>query len=140
MRTPTKEEYYTPEIEEFHNGFEYETQIITNDAAKTGWNKQTFSVMAETNTFPDILPIRCCRVKFLDKADIESLGWKWDNGRFGIIDPIYPSEYKWILILDEDFDNSHLLLISNGKTFSMHFSGTVKNKSELQILMKQIGI
>ena len=88
--------YYTPEIEEFHVGFEYETiqnledPIYDNgkviNKPKTEWVKQewnAFDNIVETmyeNTDKDGEKTYGCnndafRVKNLDKEDIESLGF-----------------------------------------------------------------
>lgn len=69
-----KEKYYTPELEEFHVGFEYEVQSIEN----AHWGKVICSsgFGAFDDDINDLEEERI-RVKYLDKADIESLGFKF---------------------------------------------------------------
>jgi hypothetical protein len=133
--------YYVPSIEEFCVGFEYEEQV------KEGiWNYQICSIndfdkLGEF-TFRHLLEIRT-RVKYLDREDIESLGFKY-----------VPAENKYI---QEYFikDNITIRLYSYneigiykknfycgefGNEYIYYFSGTIKNKSELKKLMKQLGI
>ena len=74
--------YYTPEIEEFHVGFEYEEQV---EPGKWAWNTchpNTFEKLYDWDSM-DMLKIRT-RVKYLDQEDIESLGFiKYTNNSVG---------------------------------------------------------
>lgn len=69
-----KEKYYTPDISEFHVGFEYE-QITTNYPDKNNWQK---AVVRTERDSPYQLWITngTVRVKHLDQEDIESLGFE----------------------------------------------------------------
>ena len=86
------DKYYTPEIEEFHVGFEYEQKpSFTDGTVKTQedfdrekWKKRIFKVgygpyinraLYGRNRDKGICGIR---VKYLDREDIESLGFKED--------------------------------------------------------------
>lgn len=70
--------YYTPTIEEFHVGFEYEVMI----PEKSIWSKEVFFLndshinLVKWVTIQDEFTIHKIRVKTLDQSDIESLGWK----------------------------------------------------------------
>ena len=64
--------YYTPEIEEFYVGFKYERGNKATEGNSTKWYKEKITSAQE------IVDIFCCeeiRVKYLDKEDIESLGF-----------------------------------------------------------------
>lgn len=131
--------YYTPSIEEFHIGFEYE--ILEKD--NTTWTK----IKSEGFMQMSILFFRNgikTKVKYLNKEDIESCGWKYVKTHPGITesffemtkeDPIdslgldYDSESHYLRIYDTQFGQDN--------TF---FSGEIKNKSELVKLMKQLNI
>ena len=65
--------YYTPKVEEFHVGFEYEYFIME------GWQPVAYhpSDMAEAERFLETLYSNKIRVKYLDREDIESLGFKF---------------------------------------------------------------
>jgi hypothetical protein len=116
-----KNKYYTPEIEEFHVGFEYENYY--NDI----WHSKEFGESADTLRHLTDYPNR---VKHLDREDIESLGGVHDTG------DCYDFGERWMVswfshdgrveIYDEENENG--------------FSGTIKNKSELKKLLKQLGI
>lgn len=80
-------------------------------------------------------------LKYLDKSDIESLGW--------VLAADELSGY-WMYF---NLGNHHLILnlntevpeiqIDNGKTYSdnkIYFVGTIKNKSELSRIMKILNI
>ena len=77
------DKYYTPELEEFHQGFEYE--IWLNSAyTPEKYIKKIFEFVDKNNIWDDdITNLLACaynggdtlRVKYLDQEDIKSLGW-----------------------------------------------------------------
>ena len=143
------EKYYTPEIEEFHVGFEYEFKHPDYEI----WNKYTtpeFNFERE-----DCIPFNGnldnFRVKYLDREDIESFGYildslstKHGNKHRYEMKGKRPEE-KWI---DVQKDNYKVLSIYttdggfnlDGPNYSCKFKGIIKNKSELKKLFQQIGI
>lgn len=111
--------YYTPEIEEFHIGFEYEYEDINEGGASTSWYKG----ILQPNEGYIIDQIyndenREYRVKYLDREDIESLN--------------IPSYIKVNHILN----NTYEIIGTNARIFR----GDIKNKSELKRLLKQLNI
>ena len=81
------EKYYTPELEEFHVGFEY--YITTHPVSmeefspyvKAEFDHNTFEreFDIDTDSSGEIIKIgvpSCIKVKYLDREDIESLGFK----------------------------------------------------------------
>ena len=87
--------YYTPKIEEFHVGFEYEIKATFGDGTvKTQqeyddaeWQKQIYSLRSfpyvdRTMTGENSITIPpAIRVKYLDKEDIESFGFEYKGTR-----------------------------------------------------------
>lgn len=134
--------YYTPEISEFHVGFEYERLWLHIEPPK--WEKETFylndsHIKLMQYSLTDIEPL--ARVKFLDQEDIESLGWEF-NGTFYTIKNIWIlRKFEDSLIIYKDYSNGKLthpwMYEDSTDTF---FEGTIKNISELKRLMKQLGI
>jgi hypothetical protein len=138
--------YYTPEIEEFYVGFEYE---VYNWG---GWMKQIYEqnsflqMWGDEYEFEKIEP-GYIRVKYLDKEDVESLGWVVEL--FDLPSGDSRSVYKlghhvitsWIVYDDNGLtiDISTLPQLNNG-SLNRVFRGKLKNKSELKKLMKQLGI
>jgi len=129
--------YYTPSVEEFHIGFEYEWL----DEDKT-WKKESTPTEISVKGYND--QTYGLRVKYLDKEDIESLGFKeihlkWhfakviDNDTY-MIDPYFhmvPSEREnlvRILRVDPESYARETVL----------FSGDIKNKSELKQVLKML--
>lgn len=122
--------YYTPELREFHVGFEFEMD------AGTGWSKQIFpnpwwnnGGMGGIDALKRCVEDQIVRVKYLDREDIESLGWKvsgtsylWKNGSAFL--EFYPN------------DNLNVEIDSGGA----NFTGTIRNKRELARLMKMLNI
>jgi len=119
------EKYYTPEIEEFYKGF-----IVHIDTdgewlpTKINYTDELYKLMM-TGEDSGV------RVKYLDREDIESLGFvKWpdrdvyDLGEFQLHLGRHVEPYK-VEIYD---DNSQYC-----------FVGVIKNKSELKKVLKMIG-
>jgi hypothetical protein len=145
--------YYTPKVEEFHIGFEFEVHINTGfrptDHFKEGeeWTKTTwdyFDCMDTATVDPNDY-----RVKHLDRYDAESLGWEHDYN----LEPIQNRETDptfegysiedgnkiFMLYLFNDGEVWIELVIGNaGHGFI--FKGKLQNKSELRRLMIQLGI
>ena len=123
--------YYTPTIEEFHVGFEFESNY-TLFSKDREWTK---CKLDENNTwfieewYVDAVPTEF-RVKYLDREDIESLGFEHTDGndRFA-----WFKSGKWIM----QFNVGHCH-IHTGNDMLRHFSGYIKNKSELKRILKQI--
>jgi hypothetical protein len=125
--------YYTPTIEEFHVGFEFE--IRSTFMHEGEWKPSII------RTLENIVGLRLSdfskngevRVKHLDREDIESLGWK-PGGLQGLNEDsftyedyqLYWQDNQWIQVYNWD---SKII-----------FEGTIKNKSELKRILKQIGV
>jgi hypothetical protein len=172
--------YYTPEIEEFHVGFEYESLQDPRFPEKdSSWEKNTIKDEWDLKTFigyycGDHIEVR---VKALDREDIESLGFEdrdmfyYDSkisykngvpfvenymnkskskvlskfikshmgGNYGL-----GSEYIFIEKVKSYENATHISrIIYNGDGSAMvtsAFRGTIKNKSELKRILKQIGV
>lgn len=140
--------YYTPTPDEFHHGFEYET-LQQDDDFNDQWIKTIFPDTYTCTRFVDGKPnlveyftdnLHYTRVKYLDKEDIESLGWwvnesnnEYTNFR------IYDSNIMLLLFLRKNSKVEIVQALSNGKG-RWYFEGTIKNKSELKRLCKQLNI
>lgn len=134
--------YYTPEITEFHVGFEFETR---EHVINTSWQKKTADWQELDIVFDDFEHDEnyksIYRVKYLDKEDIESLGWVRDNVRFDELTKQVYGKNNWVLVHDSELRKVHIY--ANGITESESiniFIGFVKNKSELIKLMKMLEI
>ena len=149
--------YYTPEIEEFRVGFEYEQHTMTKGDfffldLKTGKKELIqenneeicYKMVHKSEPLSDrpfeiqqIINAGNIRVKYLDREDIESLGWKFDKQHAGLDDMTF---FKDDYILDtEDENNVRIYEGTCGNELNL-FDGTIKNKSELKVLLKQLGI
>jgi len=125
------EKYYTPTIEEFYVGFEYEVKWY--NGKEDVWSKRSI-----TDWYQELE--NESRVKYLDKEDIESLGWKHVGGKMlnGAMQNYAISDRPYILYYAEN--NKTYLSIDIGYEGTQIFRGAIKNKSELKKLMKQLGI
>ncbi len=130
--------YYTPTIEEFHVGFEYE---IYEDwdipGREKSWHKQVFGEDGdnpEQMGYVSDYSLDIIRVKYLDKEDIQSLGWE------GYDDYYTHSGGRYKLVI-ETFDTYQSILIESLSGFKYYnYLDSIKNKSELKKLMQQLGI
>ena len=135
--------YYTPTLEEFHVGFEYEAES-TQYPDKNNWHPETFYMneghfnLVNINT----LHSKKVRVKHLDREDIASFGFKQ------ITDDCYHLPVKEfrgrlnqeVRILVRKTILIYLAMDITDKDNIVLFTGTIKNKSELKKLMNQLGI
>ena len=114
-----KDKYYTPTIEEFHVGFEYEFKTNGLGFVKTEVSETGGFFQGEK------------RVKYLDREDIESLGFKCMGGNWYHDNKAYQIIGTW-----------ESIEISRGQHEyrDVLFKGTIKNKSELKRLLKMLGI
>lgn len=134
------DKYYTPEREEFCWGFEYESE----EDPRTGiWEKQVVGGWSKFKYFDNDSDVDY-RVKYLDKEDIESLGFNQiTDDCFSL--PI--KEYRGRLnqevrILIRQTILIYLAMDMNymDKDNLVLFTGNIKNKSEFIKLLKQLGI
>jgi len=142
--------YYTPEIEEFHPGFEYEwCREIGDSPYNTPWTKKTFTKKDSYHELwlntPAARDSDCgtyYRVKHLDRSDIESLEWEYKETTEGKYDYFWDKGAGKHSILYSETQKRCLVTIRNEvrKEDFTAFVGTIKNKSELKRLLKQLGI
>lgn len=137
--------YYTPEIEEFHFGFEFESNYVLFGK---DWTKVVLSEEHDwfySSYVNDAVPTEF-RVKYLDKEDIESLGWIY-NDISKEFNYKFKKEFNYRLWFSPNNPDLFSIRIEGwysreGKIdakFDM-FLGNLKNKSELKKLMQQLHI
>ena len=130
--------YYVPELKEFHVGFEFEDWDVKEDE---NWVKR---IVSERGFIKH--PHCENRVKYLDREDIESLGFKFipsiivDYKLFEIHIPKKPNtniiEDWWSLRVE---DNYRCQIYQNKDNWRRFF-GIIKNKSELIKVMEMLNI
>ena len=130
--------YYTPTIEEFHVGFEYERD----------YGSGRFKILKYYPTQESLFDISghielgWIRVKYLDKEDIESLRFEYydDYYRFKKSD-LFLTKHKNLIDYNDYIelynDNNHVFIYWQPNCL---FDGYINNKSELVKLLKQLGI
>lgn len=122
--------YYTPLIEEFTFNIDWEYLApsgvwICAKGIISGAFKLNFD---NINT---VFGKKESRIKFLDQEDIENLGWEIESLGSAKLGDWY-LEANMPNIKE---DTIEIYLVSD-----IRFRGTIKNKSELKVLMKQLGI
>lgn len=157
-----EEGYYIPDITEFHVGFEYELIpsrgfIVVNFEDPNEKTETLWATDYEKGIFgiKDVEPYGSalasissgiregkCRVKYLDKEDIEELGWYFTKLHPGTSSHEFEFD-KYNLDFDPHFNDKWNLRIYDGEDCDNefnYFSGFVRNKSELSKLMKRLNI
>jgi hypothetical protein len=151
------EKYYTPDIEEFHIGFEFDImeyagKLLPGSIVNKHWNSVTIDDSYDFNTIWDIFNEKKnnqdLRVKYLDSEDIESLGFRKSPSRdfYGTEILVYTFDF---IGTDDSFGNMKTCEL-NIDTYTNIirvedydwplFMGKIKNKSELKKLLKQLCI
>ena len=139
--------YYTPELEEFHPGFKYE-MCLRNKEGATFWQRRTVGPQGWQGIWSIPFSInKGYRVKYLDKEDIESLGfvydktstknqWKFYKDNIGLMYRPKTNQIGTCTLdpMKSDFMKKHS--IDDKHVFML----TTKNKSELKKLLKMLGI
>lgn len=137
--------YYIPNIEEFHIGFEYEGLERDGSFSKRIYGKEKIfnNYIDNFSNLELYINTNQIRVKYLDKEDIESLGFKL------IINSI-ADNYLFQLNLEDNklvhliyYKKAKLIFISKGDNESqycdwktLYNKGFIKNKSKLKELLK----
>lgn len=96
----SEERYYTPTIDEFYVGFEYQIEDLNDDAVSHTWRDQVFDGEETRTYFVEELGRKEMRVKYLDKDDIQSLG-------FDKFNYTYNKEKNLQAIEDENYSHWH---------------------------------
>lgn len=150
-----KEKYYNPQIEEFHVGFEYDQasyggKLVVGAPIKKEWITtridDSFDFNCIWDLFNEAKNKQDLRVKYLDKGDIESLGFKLhrevelETGKYNE----YMKSVHTNAVLAKSYDifilNKGTNIIVNSVYSHSRFYGIIKNKSELKVLLKQLNI
>lgn len=132
MENNNNELYYTPNIEEFHVGFEYEQKEYKNNV----WFNVTFSGM-KWGKIKSYIEQKLFRVKYLDKEDIESLGFKLSelqSKNYEQPNTVYTKNDLYLTLW------KNWVEIQNEFEIIFKAKIKIKNKSELKTLLKQLEI
>jgi len=144
--------YYTPSIEEFYVGFECEdltghkVKITPSTLALLSSNEVNWNnIVVNKLGYSLKLNKEGLRVKYLDKEDIESLGFKQlDKDQYSYISKkslgISPSDDNWIKIeVDEDHEATISREYGKGNP-DILFDGCIKNINELKKVLTMIEV
>ena len=134
--------YYTPTIDEFGHGFQYEIKLEGPNNLKSGtsihWIPFTFGAGPFGNTFAEVedyLIKGIVRVPYLSKEDIQAEGWELEEQGKGVQ---YYRKGKYTLEFDS---RDHSVEIQfNGYEDKIRFCGKIKNASEFKRILKMIGV
>jgi hypothetical protein len=132
--------YYTPELEEFRIGFQYEW--LNED-------KEWVKVDSPEAITPDEYDKQAygLRVKHLDRDDIEGEGWVCKE-MDGFPNDLFPHDFftigdeevKFGMVANDKTKTIEILITTQMHEPQPCFRGTILNLSEFRKLMKQLGI
>jgi hypothetical protein len=147
------EKYYTPTIEEFHVGFEYEYRKADEEWRNNEDDEVACDLLNDPiNQIERDIKNKRIRVKYLDRADIESEGWGGHQkpmvslieGKTTVYNDTWIlDKYKlfaWLNSPEAPQTTIRILAVRGDKSEVILFHGTIKNISELRRLQKQLGI
>ena len=140
------EKYYTPEIGEFHVGFEFESNYVTYSkdgewtkvVLKEDLNNEELSWFF-TSYKGDAVPTEF-RVKHLDREDVESLGFEIPKGGLDYVYKKSVGEVYYMLITNPNYPYKIEIRCSHPSWEYGNYLGIIKNKSELKKVLKMIGV
>lgn len=144
------DKYYHPQIEEFHIGFEFERKAYAKDDWKPATMKN-FEAPMESLYFA--VEFQWVRVKFLDQQDIEECGFNWITTERGarpfgtyyakdLVMLVHNHLKDCFIVYKTSFEvtePTHVIKQISGLG-RIIFEGKIKNKSELQRILKMIEI
>jgi len=142
-----KDNYYTPTIEEFHVGFEYQLNYDERQLHghrelhwqnKLGWNTVYVPLDCRLKCFKDYINEGRIRVKKLSKECIESLGYKVEVLGVG-----EDTEYDELNITRDGSSIGCLFVdptVHNCNVELLNSFYNIKNKSEFKRLLQQMNI
>ena len=132
--------YYTPGIEEFYIGFEYEFKDYLDDIDKTLFKWETFTII-DGDEIQDVVfqtDHNNIRVKYLDKEDRNLKYWEQED------ESIIYRKNNYVIVFWKNAHKSDYktnIYIKQETGLGMHsFKGECKNKSELKVILKQLNI
>ena len=133
MENNTKQ-YYTPELWEFCDGFEFEIQKFDFVNGGYLWRNETY-LLGREFYYPlkDILENKEIRVKYLEKEDIESLGFVFVKAFIRT-----PQSKYWGKDFTIWFDFENNILEITSKDGVIKYLGKIRNKFHLQQILKDI--
>jgi hypothetical protein len=143
--------YYTPQIEEFCVGFEYE-QLIQGEDCFKGFEPRVFTLemfKGFAENYKDIFYQNLIRVKLLDSQDIIDCGFEtsedWSfKGSEGFVkeaeDSLGNMREEYAISLMDNNTVTIMKYTDFTRLPNIIFRGTIKNKHELQTILKQIGV
>lgn len=147
--------YYTPNIEEFHVGFLFEVYVDRfNEWQLTSVHnmydyQSVFTLGLKKDSGGNRVDDEWIRVKYLDKSDIESFGFKYitnDNPETVIFSE-QDSNYEFDkYTLNKKYYSINLYLKREGHKYNLLYGYndneligfTIKNRSELKKLLQQL--
>ena len=140
--------YYTPKIEEFCIGFEFEEEFNNPNLTKMvrpigdnyEWVKLTLNTSHSISRITSKIKKQKIRTKYLDKTDIESFGFvedKSNSDQYRLNLELVKDGYIYGVVL---YDTTQVSIYKYKHKEDVIFCGKIKNKTEFKKLLNQVGI
>lgn len=128
--------YFTPEYNELVLGDKIQ---CWHSIDIQRWEDDIFQGW-EIDCFKEYIALGAVRVKYLDKSDIESLGWKWfTNASYGEDYEMINNGKRYVLSQIENTQEIYVYLIEKSENCTI-FNGQCKSINELRIIHKLLQI
>lgn len=134
------EKYYTPDLGDFCLGFAFEKFILFRDDWVSDKIESSYDYNEVWDVFNEGKQGRYLRIKYLDKEDIESLGWDVD---WLLVESAQHRKFSnnRIYLLNSTILNQNILITEIvGEGIKRIFDGECKSKNELRKLMQWLNI
>lgn len=140
--------HYTPDINEFHPGFQYESHGIT-DSTKDKWKTYIWDFNYTKDALEYILEHGGIRVKHLDREDIEGEGFEFRETNkmsywYDFKNHVENREGGYKVYSCELLHNPERNIVEIRMNIEADeekmFDGVIRNISELRIILRQLGI
>ncbi len=150
IRVNMEAKYYTPELHELHEGFEYEDGFTHAEFCPKMYSYNEVARIGRS-LFLKALDNKRIRVKCLDREDIESENWKYSDSRkidepnhkidISIFRRRKDDSFYYTLTIDNLNPQVEVVINQlNSGYRQIIFIGKILNKSELKRIQKQLNI
>jgi hypothetical protein len=135
--------YYLPDIDEFRVGFEFEGKDTSCDITGHLWKPSQIHVPEQMFNVTRWVDDEEVRVKYLDKEDIEDLGFL-PMIPVNALDDYIPTQWNTDTLnngwqLQQLSNRNYQINYGMYNTNKVYFEGEIKNKSELIRILNRIG-
>lgn len=131
-----KEKYFTPDIEDFHIGYEFEMKVFGDeDEWVKGICKSSIDDICCKDSEGNIWINEAIRVPYLTKEQIEAEGWK-ESDTLGFFDKIVDPKDRWFI----DWEEEEQFITIGDNENEVGYTGPCKDINTFRKIIKLLNI